>query len=152
MSDECFPKLPDFIDHSPGSSYYDDLKNQPKTGPSEPPRRRGGQAGNRNALKHGFYARNFDPGDTKDLDKHEFDGLQDEIILLRVYIRRVLFKSKPVDDLATSMLVLHRLSTALFCLSRMVRVQKMNAKSGNDEFMEDFSAALADAQKEMGIK
>ena len=88
MSNDCSPHIPNFVDHSPGSSFYDDLKNHQKPGPSKPPRRRGAPFGNRNALKHGFYARNFDPGDTKDLDEHEFDGLTDEIILLRVYIRR----------------------------------------------------------------
>jgi hypothetical protein len=86
------------------------------------------------------------------LQGHDFDGLQDEITLLRVYIRRVLKHSAQAEDLASSILILQRLSTALFCLGRLVRIENMNGKNGRSEFMEEFNATLKLAQQDMGIK
>ena len=42
-----------------------------------------------NALKHGFYSQRFSPIELQDLDIALADGLDDEIALLRVTIRRV---------------------------------------------------------------
>ena len=52
-------------------------------------RKRGGQPGNLNALKHGFYSRNFKPSETEALEAASLEGLHSEIVLLRVMIRRV---------------------------------------------------------------
>jgi len=54
-----------------------------------PPRRRGAQSGNRNAKKHGFYARRLPPAERKDIQEASRAALDQEIIVLRVYIRRV---------------------------------------------------------------
>jgi hypothetical protein len=43
--------------------------------PPPPPRPRGGQHGNRNALKQGFYARAFSSSEAKDLETYTFRGL-----------------------------------------------------------------------------
>ncbi len=43
------------------------------------PRPRGAPRGNRNALKHGFYARTFPSSEVKDLETYPFQGLQDAI-------------------------------------------------------------------------
>jgi hypothetical protein len=56
----------------------------PKSG-----RRPGGQPGNRNALKHGFYSKLFKPGELDDLNAVLADGLTDEIAMLRVVVRRL---------------------------------------------------------------
>ena len=60
--------------------------------PNLPPlpshRPRGAPRGNRNAFKHGFYARSFTSGDKKDLDTCPFIGLRDEIVALRLINRR----------------------------------------------------------------
>lgn len=53
-------------------------------------RRRGGQAQNRNALKHGFYARAFDAQEAADLKAADVEGLDAEIALMRVAARRAL--------------------------------------------------------------
>jgi hypothetical protein len=39
-----------------------------------PPRPRGGQHGNRNAFKHGFYARAFSSSEVKDIEIYTFRG------------------------------------------------------------------------------
>jgi len=52
-------------------------------------RSRGGQPGNANAVKHGFYSRKFRDLESQDLETALRDGLGDEIALMRVMIRRV---------------------------------------------------------------
>ena len=49
------------------------------------PRKRGGQPGNTNSLKHGYYSTRFSLADLTDLENHSFSGLHDEITMLRVY-------------------------------------------------------------------
>jgi len=47
----------------------------------------GGQAGNTNALKHGFYAREFEPNQLEDYDRaRSLTGFDEEIALLRLVI------------------------------------------------------------------
>ncbi len=50
----------------------------------------GAPLGNRNALKHGFYATTLSPDDLKELDEDVFeDILDDEVLLLRLALRRL---------------------------------------------------------------
>ena len=51
-------------------------------------RKRGGQPGNTNALKHGFYTKNFSLAECQGLEATKEIVLADEITLLRVLIRR----------------------------------------------------------------
>jgi hypothetical protein len=48
----------------------------------------GGQAGNTNALKHGFYASVFKPEELSKLDKGEVRELEDELGFLRTLLKR----------------------------------------------------------------
>ncbi|MDY6874320.1 MAG: hypothetical protein SVR81_10205, partial [Chloroflexota bacterium] len=47
-------------------------------------RKRGGQPGNTNALKHGFYTKNFSLAERRGLEATKVIVLADEITLLRV--------------------------------------------------------------------
>ena len=49
---------------------------------------RGGQAGNTNALKHGFYASLFNSAERRRLEKFDQAEIDDDITLLRVLIKR----------------------------------------------------------------
>ena len=51
-------------------------------------RKRGGQPGNTNAFKHGFYSKNFSLAERRGLQTANGVVLGDEIALLRVLIRR----------------------------------------------------------------
>lgn len=51
-------------------------------------RKRGGQPGNTNAFKHGFYTKNFSLAERRGLQAADGIVLGDEIALLRVLIRR----------------------------------------------------------------
>jgi len=60
---------------------------------------RGAPPGNLNALKHGFYARQFKKAELTGLEQCDFDGLNDEIAILRVYIRRLIQQGSDTTDL-----------------------------------------------------
>jgi len=106
------------------------------------PRTRGAQPGNTNALKHGFYSRRFRNIETDDLDVALLDGLQDEIALIRVVIRRVFERSSEeeldLDQLTRSLATLGRAASQL---ANLLRTQKVI--SGGDESI--FSSALREA-------
>ena len=50
---------------------------------------RGGQAGNTNALKHGFYASLFNSAERRRLEKFDQAEIDDDLALLRVLTKRV---------------------------------------------------------------
>jgi uncharacterized small protein (DUF1192 family) len=53
--------------------------------------KRGGQKGNRNAVKHGFYARIFDEAERLDFSLAVgVDGIDEEIALLRMEIKKAI--------------------------------------------------------------
>jgi hypothetical protein len=68
--------------------------NPPKYKSIEPKkpaaRKRGGQPGNSNAFKHGFYTKNFSPAECRGLQSTQGVVLGDEIALLRVLINRLI--------------------------------------------------------------
>ena len=96
----------------------------PKPKP-EANRRPGAPLGNTNALKHGFYSRRFRSTDLNDLDTHNFSGLQDEITMLRVFIRGVVERSAEVESLDESIYLLRALSLATIGLTRLIRTQQL---------------------------
>ena len=62
----------------------------PRKGKSKPTGKRpGAQAGNKNALRHGFYAKGFTADESKRLDKEKADDVLSEIALLRVCIGKL---------------------------------------------------------------
>jgi len=92
--------------------------------PPEPPtRRRGAPHGNKNALKHGFYSRQFNKADLVDLEKVEFVGLKDEIIMMRVFMRRVIQLGKDVNELPHAISLLRVLCLASASLMRLLKTQ-----------------------------
>ncbi len=60
-------------------------------------RKRGGQLGNLNALKHGFYSRQFKKMELDDLELLK-EGLDDEIIMMRVITRRFMEAAADFED------------------------------------------------------
>ena len=113
--------------------------------PSSKPRRRGGQPGNTNALKHGFYSRRFSPTDLKDLEDCDSPGLQDEITLLRIFIRRLVdiaYDAPTIENfIDTSRILILGISS----LNRMVKTQKL--VFGN---LSQLDSALTQALREIG--
>ena len=101
-----------------------------------PARTRGAQPGNRNALKHGFYTPRFHQQERKALEQLPISDLQEEIKLLRAFLRRYLQELESItpgdhkavqDAIFTACLV----SSQLVALARVQnRGQFFTAESG----------------------
>lgn len=90
-------------------------------------RLRGAQPGNRNALKHGFYASLFDPAEIRKLNRLKENELEEEIALLRVLIKRVVASMPPKMEMPSS-LILHAmriLTYAVACVEKLERTQSL---------------------------
>ena len=118
------------------------------------PKKPGAPPGNLNALKHGFYSRNFKPLELRDLDAALAEGLENEIAMLRVAARR-LFETFQIDrlpdldpDLACSLL--SALGLASLRVGSLMRVQTMLSGS-SDPVSTALAEALAQVQKELKI-
>ena len=114
-------------------------------------RKRGAQPGNLNALKHGFYSKQFEAVEIQDLDTMILDGLQDEVAMLRVIIRRILELTKGCDDLEELMNVLGVLGMAATQLAGLLRVQHLLGGDENSEIARTISQAISNVSKEMGL-
>ena len=112
------------------------------------PRKRGGQPGNTNSLKHGYYSTRFSLADLTDLENHSFSGLQDEITLLRVFTRRVVELSTDLENLPEAVSLLRVLSMAMISLSRLMRTHHLLGGDRGDEI----SLALDQALKQLSTE
>ncbi len=93
--------------------------------------RRGAPKGNANALRHGFYSRQFKTIIQQDLDGHKFTGLSDQITLLRVFIRQTIELIGQPKDVKEALDGLHSLSSGFFSLSRLVRTHHIISLAGD---------------------
>lgn len=117
--------------------------------PHTPPRRRGGQPGNSNALKHGLYARLFPANEFGRLVDVKLVSLQGEIDMFRLVIRRLVDRSSEYDAPELHLRYVVVLCHALSQLTRMVRTQAMLPAS--DDVAEIISQAITETMEEMGI-
>ena len=116
-------------------------------------RRRGGQPGNTNAVKHGFYTNNFSPAECQGLEDTQGVVLADEIALLRVLIRRfsgqvLSSQGVPLFDSAHHLAVI---SEAMLRLASLLRTDRMLGGSETSTLTDVLSRALAEVTKEMGF-
>ncbi len=87
-------------------------------------RNRGGQPGNKNALKHGFYATRLLPSDAEDLEKVEPVDMADEIELIRIQIRRLLNEAaEQPANLTQRLEMLKIICIAARSLNHLIRTQ-----------------------------
>ena len=93
--------------------------------PTPSPRRRGGQKGNLNALKHGFYSHLFRSKELDQLRALSQTGLSDEIEMLRLIIRRVIDRAGEAETFDQLLRYLTTLSMATAQLSRLLRTQRL---------------------------
>jgi hypothetical protein len=108
-----------------------------ETDSTSSPRRRGGQPGNLNALKHGFYSHYFKANEIKAIQELREDDLRQEIAALRVIIRRILQLSMDIEDVNTGLRLLSTLSAAAAQLSGLVKVQSLIQQSGTEGSFEE---------------
>jgi len=117
-----------------------------------PARKRGGQPGNRNALKHGFYSPRFADLELSDLDAVFCDGLTDEIALLRVIIRRVFDHANDHEkqNLETWSGSLNTLGAACSRLAGLLRTNKFLGGGGPEDALRELAQAFGFAAHEFG--
>jgi hypothetical protein len=116
-------------------------------------RKRGGQAGNTNALKHGFYTKNFSLAERRGLEATQEIVLADEIALLRVLIRRfsgqvLTGQGVPLTESAQYLAVI---SEAMLRLASLLRTNHMLGGSETSDLEQKLSLVLADIYTEMGV-
>ena len=116
----------------------------------KPKRKRGAQPGNTNALKHGFYSRHFSKNDLSDLEINATKGVQDEITMLRVFIRYVLQLSTGAQTLPEALACLRAISLSVTALSRLIKVQHVVFGS-TSELDEALHLALQDITEELDL-
>lgn len=111
-------------------------------------RKRGGQPGNLNALKHGFYAGGMTRDEVKGLARIG-EGLMDEINLLRVIIRRVAELANQVEQKEELLGLLDTLGAAGVRLGSMLRTQRVYFERDPDEELRRMvTIGLAEAVEE----
>ena len=114
-----------------------------------PKRPRGAPPGNLNALKHGFYSRQFRKVDIEDLDAMLDSGLDSEINMLRVSTRHLIELSQENTDLDTGIRLLTVLGATSTRLANLLRAQVMLGGSRQDDIYKQIIEALDEVHKEL---
>ncbi len=104
-------------------------------------RPRGGQPGNRNAIKHGYYSQAFKKVDLENGESIPIFDLKEEIVVLRLYIRRVVAMANESESFVECVGLLRVLSMAYTSLSRLISTQYVVCRPG-EEFGEEVDAAI----------
>ena len=112
-------------------------------------RKRGGQPGNTNALKHGFYSRAFRSVDIDDLDTLELK-LEDEIAAARVAGRRMLELSDEMTEPMQSIRALAAFSTHLIHIASLIRTHAI-LTGGSNTSSEAITNAIQAVAREFKI-
>jgi hypothetical protein len=96
-------------------------------------KRRGGQRGNTNALKHGFYSSQFKAAESRVLDGMSLTELAAEIELMRIATRRFVQAQAELPegglDFEAHLAVLRAISLSVDSINRMVRAQLLIARN-----------------------
>jgi len=114
------------------------------------PRKRGAPRGNKNALKHGFYARNFTYQEIADIDDRKPISVTDEINLIRIFMRRVIASFDASNSSQQDLLDTFRaLCLGNMTLARLIRLHLLPAmiNQSSDSLSEILSQVLNDIQQ-----
>ncbi len=113
-------------------------------------RKRGGQPGNTNAFKHGFYTQNFSLAERRGLQATKDLVLGDEIALLRVLIRRFadqILASQGAAPTETAQ-YLAVISEAMLRLASLLRTDHTLGGSASSTFIKQLNVVLADISEQ----
>jgi len=113
---------------------------------------RGAQPGNKNALKHGFYADGFLEGENNHLDAAIADDLASEINMLRIQSRRMFLMSDGITDLEIASDVLGALGLAATRLATLLKTQSYLTGGQDADVKEAISTALAAIVEEFKLR
>ncbi len=116
-------------------------------------KKRGGQPGNTNALKHGFYTKNFSLAECEGLEATKEIVLADEIALLRVLIRRfsdqiLAGRGVTLNESAQHLAVI---SDAMLRLASLLRTNHMLGGTKTSSLTHALSISLTEIYTELGL-
>ena len=105
------------------------MSNPPTSSPTK--RKRGGQPGNSNALRHGFFSRSFTEAEMNDLEENVKGEFIDEIALARVNAAHLAeylkdYKNISLDDFVSASNALNNYLDRILSLSRAQRFMYRN--------------------------
>jgi hypothetical protein len=94
-------------------------------------RKRGGQPGNQNALRHGFYSRSFSAAELQNLDNNITGEFIDKIAVARTNAARLAellkdYRNMPLDDVVATSNALNKYLDRIQSLSRSQRFMYRN--------------------------
>ena len=114
-------------------------------------KKRGGQVGNTNALKHGFYADVFNETELEEI-AYIREGLQDEISLLRVALKRLLKYAEQFGGEETNFEgmkdTLELMGSTTISIGHLMKIQKFLGGDEDENVENAISQALHDIMKE----
>ena len=96
-----------------------------------PKRHRGGQPGNINALKHGFYTRRFTQTQLAGVESTDYNGLMEEIAIIRLYARRLIELDNQSANISQVANILRILCLASITITRLVKTSQFLQSEGN---------------------
>jgi hypothetical protein len=112
-------------------------------------RKRGGQIGNANAVKHGAYSRWFRQLEMSDLDLAGGPDLHDEIAMLRVVMQRLFEQvSAETPDIETMSKTLTVLGQGAYHLGRLMKTEK-DINGEKNELAAKMTRALSGVLEEL---
>lgn len=115
---------------------------------SDSPRRSpGGQPGNLNALKHGFYAKHFRTDELTELAEATVQTLNGEIGLTRVAARRVLALLDEAEDPQERVALLNAITMAAMRVASLLKTKKYLSGDGSD-----MGSALQEVLKDVALE
>ena len=115
-------------------------------------RKKGGQPGNLNAYKHGFYSHRFNDAENIGLEAYLSSGLDSEVAMLRVFTRRVFELADGIQDLNEARQSLGALGLAATRLAALLKSQMFLEGDQSDEVKQTISQCLTDIVDELKLK
>ncbi len=114
-----------------------------------PAGKRGGQPGNLNAFKHGFYATHYTPEEIGQLEDLNENDVIEEIALLQVLMKRVFVGLKAGIPLMDHFKAVRVLSSADACLERLNRERA--SLFGGQVLASQITQAMEEFSEELGL-
>lgn len=122
----------------------------PKKKPGRTTRKPGGQPGNKNAERHGFYSKQFTKDESQRLDGIDLHNLDDEIKLINVFMGRLSKLLKTVELKDEHLKALNTLSLMMQSKSTLIRTHYLTRGKGG-AIMTTIEEALEEIRLELGI-
>src|SRR4030066_644364 len=108
--------------------------------PLSPKRTPGGQPSNTNALKHGFYTRHFNNTELAGVESTDYNGLLEEIAIIRLYARRLIELENQTADVSSVANILRILCLASLTINRLVKTSQFLQANSNTSSSDLFKA------------